>query len=209
MAAPQEYLCKHIPAAGMPEWQDPCWEEAPRHFLSDTVSGGTPFLSTELRLFRDEGQKALFARFLGEDDEVLATYRLHNECLYRQDVFELFIGQTKDPKEYLELEVSPYDLHFVAAVFNDGQGIKLDMGQDIPGFYTQTALMRKDLKTASVWRIPYSAFDKPPAKGQRFYFNAFRIDHHKTRGRSLQALSATGKPDFHVPSAFIPLVFAP
>lgn len=209
MAATQEYQCRHISAPQMPGWQNTCWEKAPQCFLADTVTGGTPFLSTEVRLFRDDGQQALFARFLGEDDEVQATYRLHNECLYRQDVFEIFIGQTENPREYLEIEVSPYDLHFVASVINDGKGIQLDLGHDIPGFETRTCLMRQDLKTASVWRIPYGIFGKPPFAGGCFYFNAYRIDHHGMRGRSLQALSATGKPDFHVPRAFIPLIFTP
>ncbi|MDD4080339.1 MAG: carbohydrate-binding family 9-like protein [Eubacteriales bacterium] len=209
MSATREYPCGQISAPDMPGWQDACWEQAPQRFLADTVSGGTPFLNTEVRLFRDDRQEALFVRFLGEDDEVLATYRLHNECLYRQDVFELFIGQAENPREYLEIEVSPYDLSFLASVKNDGNGIQLDLDRGIPGFKTRTWLLREDLKTTSVWRIPYTAFEEPPAAGKRFYFNAYRIDHHSTRGRSLQALSVTGKPDFHVPLAFIPLVFTP
>ena len=210
MAEAKEYLCKNIKAPEMPGWQDDCWKKAPQRFLSETVSGDTPFLGTEIRIFRDDRQEALFARFLGEDDEVLSTFRLDNECLYDQDVFELFIAQEESRTRYYEIEVSPYDLHFVAEVANpgqDGSGIVLDMDRGIPGFTTRAALMRNDLKTASVWRIPYSAFEKKPGPGTRYYFNAFRIDHHSTRGRSLQALSATGKPDFHVPAAFIPLVF--
>lgn len=207
MAENKEYLCGQISAPEMPGWQDECWENAPQRFLADTVSGKTPFLSTEVRLFRDEGQEALFVRFLGEDDEVLSTFRMHNECLYRQDVFELFIAQGEDLTRYTELEVSPYDLRFTGEVTNLGGRIQLDMDRDIPGFRTRTTLLREDFKTAAVWRIPYDAFEKRPKAGERYLFNAFRIDHHSTRGRSLQALNATGEANFHVTAAFIPLVF--
>ncbi len=208
MAQDKAYLCKHMKAPHMPDWQDNCWEQAPQRFLADTVSGETPFLNTEVRLFRDDGQEALFVRFLGEDDEVLSTFRMHDECLYRQDVFELFIAPGDSLTRYIEIEVSPYDQKFVGWVVNEGAGIELDMDHDIPGLETRAKLMRDVLKTASVWRIPYSAFEQKPKAGSKYHFNAFRIDHHTTRGRSLQALNATGEPNFHVPAAFIPLVFA-
>lgn len=205
MVTSREYQCKHIKASHLPGWQDACWEEAPQRFLLDTETRGTPFLSTEVRIFRDDNQEALFIRFVGEDDEVISTFRLHDECLYKQDVFELFIAEDS-PEQYLELEVSPYDLHFIGDVINDKDGIRLDMGREILGFETRTWLMRKELKTASVWRIPYAAFKRKPAPGNQYLFNAFRIDH-SVRGRSLQALSATGEANFHVPDAYIPLVF--
>lgn len=207
MAASKEYLCKHAKVGEMPGWQDSCWDKAPARPLLDTVTGGTPFLGTEVRLLRDDRQEALFVRFLGEDDEVVSTFRLHDECLYKQDVFELFIAEEK-AERYLELEVSPYDLHFTGDVVNDGAGIQLDMGREIPGFRTRTALLRDAYKTASVWQIPYSAFKKAPKAGESFLFNAFRIDH-SVRGRSLQAMNATGQANFHVTSAFVPLVFTP
>lgn len=206
MTASKEYLCKNIPTSHMPGWQDACWQEAPQRFLADTVTGETPFLNTELRIFRDDGQEGLFVRFVGEDDEVISTFRLHDECLYKQDVFELFIAEDS-PERYLELEASPYDLHFVGDVRHGPEGVRLDMGRELPGFQTRTWLLREALKTASVWRIPYSAFAKKPGEGGRYWFNAFRIDH-SVRGRSLQALSPTAEANFHVPSAFIPLVFA-
>lgn len=207
MPSNKEYPCKHIPAPRLPGWRDACWEKAPQRFLADTVTGETPFLSTELRLFRDDGQEALFARFLGEDDEVLSTFRMHDECLYRQDVFELFIASGDSRTRYLEIEVSPYDLHFVADVVYQKGRFAIDLDREIAGFETRASLMRPGLKTASVWRIPYDAFKTKPKAGARFLFNAFRIDHHSTRGRSLQALSATGEANFHVPEAFIPLSF--
>lgn len=205
MTTSKEYPCKNIKTSHMPSWQDACWQEAPQRFLADTVTGETPFLNTELRLFRDDGQEALFVRFVGEDDEVISTFRLHDECLYKQDVFELFIAEDSLEK-YLELEVSPYDLHFVGDICNDQEGIRIDMGREMPGFQTKTWLLRKKLKTVSVWCIPYSAFAKKPGEGEQYRFNAFRIDH-SVRGRSLQALNPTAEANFHVPSAFVPLVF--
>ena len=202
------YICINTLVPPMPDAGDPLWDKAPKAELHEVVSGRTPFLATEFRLLRDDSQGALFLRFLAEDDEVRSTFRLDDECLYRQDVFELFIADGENEREYWEIEVSPYDLHFTGTVLYEGPGqLKLDMDRDIPGFMTRTVFHRENYLTGSVWRIPYAAFHHPPRAGAEWRANLFRIDHSR-RGEELQAWQATGEANFHVPERFGRICFS-
>lgn len=202
MTEKNRYLCLNLSMPVMPQAQDPVWDQAAQVFLSDTESAETPFLLTELRLLRDDAQQALFVRFKGQDDEVVSTFRRHDECLFEQDVFELFIAEHETLSSYKEIEVSPYDRHFTGLIsFRSPDDFTLNMDWDIPDFITQTDLLRAQNLTFSVWRIPYRAFEVMPKTGQSFRFNAFRIDHSR-RERSLQAWQPSGVPNFHVPERF-------
>ncbi len=208
MTENNRYLCVDVSAPHMPDAADPIWETAKKGELLEVVSGRQPFLATEFRLVRDDSQEAFFLRFLAEDDEVHSTYRMHEETLYRQDVFELFIAEGESLSRYREIEVSPCDLHFTGDVDYRGPGdLKLDMDWDIPGFLTRTRHHREEYRTSSVWRLPYAAFSAKPKSGKSWRMNAFRIDHSR-RGTELQAWQATGEKNFHVPDRFGFLQFA-
>lgn len=200
------YSCFSLPMPHLPKATDPVWEKAPRGQLAEVESGREPFLATEFRILRDDAQQALFLRFQAQDDAVLSTYKMHQETLYTQDVFELFIADGNDLFHYKEIEVSPYDLHFTGKIAYEAEDkINLDMGWYIPGFETFTRFDPKALQTASVWRLPYAAFDRLPKGGDSWRFNVFRIDH-SVRGEELQAWQPTGKRNFHVPEKFGALV---
>ena len=201
------YDCQNLHVPSMPKAEDSLWDKAPKGELLEVVSGKTPFLATEFRFLRDDKQGALFLRFLAEDDEVRSTFRLNEECLYRQDVFELFIAEGETLREYREIEVSPYDLHFTGDVVYEGSGkLKLNMDWDIPGFLTRTCHQKEKNLTSSVWRLPYAAFRTAPRSGTEWRVNLFRIDHSR-RGEELQAWQATGEANFHVPERFGQLFF--
>lgn len=195
------YPCPNAATNGVPKANDPIWDKAPAAPLVENQTGTTPFLATELRLIRDDQAKMLYVRFSGEDDEVHSTYRLHDAPVYRGDVMELFIADTNDLAHYKELEVTPYDVHFDGVIRFAPDGTRdLNMDYDIAGWKTHTALGGNRL--VSVWALPYGAFDVPPATGVSWRFNAFRIDHHSSRGMSLMAWQPTMQPTFHVPDVF-------
>lgn len=200
--APARYPCSNVSLAGLPGFGDACWESAPAASLVDVVGGKRPFLNTEFRILRDDAQGALFVYFSGEDDAVLSTYRLHNETLYTQDVFELFIADTRSLNTYREIEVSPFDIRFTGTITwqEDGRRV-LDMDWAVPGFLTRTAYRAQEHTISAVWMLPYAAFQTPPTPGSSWRFNAFRVDH-SARGEELQAWQATGARNFHVPSRF-------
>lgn len=195
------YVCRNVKTNGMPTADDPLWDLAPTAWLMDTQTGQVPFLATELRLIRDDVVRMLYVRFSGEDDEVQSTFRLHDAPVYRADVMELFIADTNDLTHYKELEVTPYDVHFDGIIRFTGDGVRtLNMDYDITGWETNTKVGGNRL--ASVWALPYSAFDAPPKAGASWRMNAFRIDHHSARGISLMAWQPTMQPTFHVPEVF-------
>lgn len=196
------YACHNLSLPSFPQPQDPCWETAPVAALQEVESGQRPFLYTELRLLRDDAQGALFVRFVGEDDGIRSTYRLHDETLYTQDVFELFLADSDGLDHYKEIQVSPWDLTFTGTIDYPGDGRRLlDMRWDIPGMRTRTRYNREAHQTVSIWKLPYAAFAKAPAPGGSWRFNAFRIDH-SARGEELQAWQHTGARNFHVPERF-------
>lgn len=103
MPEPGRYACHNLSLPPFPGEADACWEQAPAGELLETVSGKRPFLATEFRLLRDDAQQAFFLRFLAEDDEVHSIYRLDEECLYRQDVLELFVAENDTLTHYKEI----------------------------------------------------------------------------------------------------------
>lgn len=201
MKQAERYSCVNISVDDMPRGDDAVWDAAPPVHLSDTQTGETPFLLTELRIMRCDTQEKLLVRFSGEDDEVLSIFRLHDAPLYRQDVFELFIADTDDLYAYKELESSPYDIHFDGTIIYREPGkVLLNLDWDIKGWQSKTVLGSN--RTTAVWSLPYSAFATRPKAGSSWRFNAFRVDHHSTRGISLQAWQPTLQPTFHVPDRF-------
>ena len=157
MSASNRYTCNNVSLPDFPEADNPCWDKVPRGLLSDTVTGNTPFLLTEFRLLRSDTAGAFILRFKAEDDAVRSTFRLHEDCLYRQDVLEVFINEGDDMRRYREIEVSPYDMHFTAAVANlSPDDLKLDMDWDIPGFETKpgSASGKTRQSLSGVFHIP-------------------------------------------------------
>lgn len=196
------YACLNLPLPSFPRADDPAWDKAAPAELLEVESGRRPFLHTEFRLLRDDAAQAFFLRFLAEDDEINSTYRLHDETLYTQDVFELFLADRGGLDHYKEIEVSPYDLTFTGTIdyTEDGRRV-LNMDWGIPGFETKTRFDRAVHQTASVWKLPYAAFAGAPQPRSAWRFNVFRVDH-SVRGQELQAWQPTGARNFHVPDRF-------
>ncbi len=194
--------CRNIPCKFFPDANSPLWKQAERVPFQDVVTGAKPFLATEFSTFRCDESQTLYFLFTGEDDAIQSGFRLRDEPLYREDVFEIFIADTNDLSRYIELEVSPYDVLFDGLITYTADGARnLNMAYDIKNWRTQTIYTEQECRITSVWAIPYAAFSSPPQTGNSWRINAFRIDH-SSRGISLQAWQKTGEPNFHVPDAF-------
>ena len=206
--SPERYSCYDVSLTGFPEASDAAWDKAAPAELKQVVSGKRPFLNTEFRMLRDDKAQALYVRILAEDDAIHATYRLHDEPIYTQDVFEMFISDAKTLDFYREIEVSPYDVTFCGNIsFRSNEDFSLDMDWDTPGFKTRTRFDKENHQTTSVWLMPYSMFKRAPKKGEAWPINFYRIDH-SVRGEELQAWQPTGEPRFHRPAFFGLLEFA-
>lgn len=200
--SPERYPCYNLATNGAPGADDACWEKAPAAELKHVITGRRPFLSTEFRVIRDDKARALYVRILAEDDGIKSTYRLDDEPIYTQDVFEMFISDAGRLDFYREIEVSPYDVTFCGNItFPPESDFVLDMDWETPGFSTLTRYRRDALQTASLWVLPYAIFQNPPKAGTAWPVNFFRIDH-SVRGEELQAWQPTGEPNFHKPRFF-------
>ena len=194
--------CRSIDIEGFPERENNAWLNAEKTSLVDVVSGEEPFLLTRFSIFRSDKQQKLYIMFEGQDDEIHSIYRWLDEPLYMEDVFELFISDENKLDRYIELEVSPYDVHFDGMISYDAKNNRrLDMSYDIVDWQTKTHFDQAKNKIVSIWSLPYSAFTNPPGPGVSWRINVFRIDH-SVRGRSLQAWQQTCEPNFHVPEKF-------
>lgn len=202
MQQPARYQCLNLPCQGMPGMDSPIWDKVPAVSLVEVTSGERPALETSFQLFRDDEAACFYLRFVGQDDEVHSSFTIHDEPIYQQDVVELFMADGDSPISYRELQVSPYDIHFDGIISYDEDGRRhLNMSWDVEGFQSHSRHDRKTEQMHSIWRLPYSAFTRPPKAGESWRFNAFRIDHSAS-GMSLQAWQQTGQPNFHVPDRF-------
>lgn len=198
----KRYACYNQDLKGKFPTTEAQWLKAPKVPLVETESGERAFLHTEVQFLRDDKARILYARFTGEDDGLVSTYRMHDETIYRQDVFELFLCDTQNLNHYKEIEASPYDVHFTGTISFDAQGARsLSMDWDLPGFNTKTHYDEAKRSISSVWAMPYAGFDVPPAPGGSWRVNAYRIDH-SARGIELMAWQMTGACNFHVPERF-------
>ncbi len=199
---PARYSCANVTLPTVPQVADAIWDTVAPGELKEVVSGKRPFLNTEFKVVRDDAAQAFYIKITAEDDGIHSTYRLHDEPLYTQDVFELFISDAGKAEEYREIEVSPYDVTFCGNIlFVSAQEQRLDMNWDTPGFLTTTRYDKKAHQTTSLWVLPYAMFAEKPRVGEAWPFNVFRIDH-SVRGEELQAWQATGERRFHRPEFF-------
>lgn len=184
-----------------------------RFHLSDATNGSQPRLHSDGFIYYDESN--LYVVFHGIDDaRSVATYTRHDDPIYEEDVFEVFLAPVA-VTDYFELEVNPLGTTFDARIHSP-DGVRATMTADISwecaGFWTAT---RKGDGTHGTWVdvvmvIPFSSLDRPtPRPGETWRGNLFRIDRSPEHGDTYSAWCPTLKipADFHVPSVFGELNF--
>ena len=158
------------------ELPDNHWVSLPQRYFRRATDGAEVPQETLVRLRRDGGMLTVEFECLADPFWRQNSYREHNDSLWKQEVFELFIaaGETT-PTRYLELEINPNNALFVGQVHNpDGEGkaIKVRMiPHDEAGIdhsITHT--------TASSWRgemhVPFALVGE---KSTAYRINFYRI----------------------------------
>lgn len=177
--------------------------------LRRATDGGTPRQGTSVAAYYDND--FLTVVFVADDDEVVATYRVHDEPLWQEDVFEIFIAPD-GLTPYFEIEVNPLGTTFDARI-DSPDGVRSTMRADLAWTCTGlfAALRRDDDRTSQlVIRMPFAAVGSSPESGQEWRGNFFRIDRSARHGDEFNAWHPTLKTpaDFHVAAAFGNLRFA-
>ncbi|HEX4441419.1 MAG TPA: carbohydrate-binding family 9-like protein [Thermoanaerobaculia bacterium] len=184
--------------------------ELPPQRLADAVTGRPPRLSTSLRIALRG--RTLCVRFDGRDDGSVATYRGHDENLWEEDVYEVFLAPVDPPHLYFEFEVNPLGTTFDARVDSPDlvrAGMRVDTSWDCSGL--SATVRRHPKRWSAALGIPLDELVSPvPA---RWRANFYRVDRGAPSG-SPDEFSAwspilTSPADFHEARRFGVLTLEP
>jgi hypothetical protein len=191
------------------------WQTTPVAVLVHSLDGEpVPGVRTQVQLGWDERHLYVGARL--EDDDIWSDYTEHDDPLWKQEVFEVFIfgdaaSKTGDPsirRDYLELQVSARGVTFDArfphyrkgdeawdSTWTTAVDVRGDMddrrGQD-EGWTVEAAIDWEEI-------CAQTSASCPPQAGARLRLNLFRLERPREGGSVGLALSPTLVPDFHAP----------
>jgi hypothetical protein len=146
--------------------------------------------------------RVLCVRFDGKDDGVVATYTGHDEPLWKEDVFEVFLSPRQNPTVYYEFEVNPLGALFDARIESPQlhrMTMRVATEWDCPGF--EARVTRREARWSASLRIPLDPLlDEGAAPEWRANF--YRIDRGAADEFSAWSPTFADPPDFHVPERF-------
>ncbi|MFO0594236.1 MAG: carbohydrate-binding family 9-like protein [Myxococcaceae bacterium] len=195
---------------------DPVWASAKEVTLTRSFDGGPTTRKTTFRILWDDTN--LYVAFRAEDTDLWGTLLKKDDPIYNEDVCEVFFDADADGKTYNELQVSPhnvnFDASFVARRSDLAEAMKWESGMTTAVFLKGTIDDDKD--TDEFWsaemKIPIANLTAvphvPPQKGDRWRFNAYRLEHLARRTNvEGQSFSPLFIGDFHALPRFGWLVF--
>ena len=151
-------------------------------------------------------QEFLYAAASFVDRDVWSTMRDHDDPLWKEEVFELFVFGSAPATRYLELQVSPRGVTFDAKFAAHRKGEPAwDSAWRTAVDLRGTLDNRKDrdkgwsVEVAVPWTeiCEHTAMSCPPQPGGTLRINAFRFERPR-KGKTVGlALSPTRVPDFH------------
>lgn len=195
---------------------DEAWKSAPEVTLQGSFDGRPVTRKTTFRAVWDD--EYLYVAFWAEDPDIWGTKRNKDDDIYNEDACEVFLDADGDGATYNELQVSPhnvnFDASFVARRSDLPTAMKWESGMQTAVFVKGT--LDDDSDTDEFWsaemKIPLKNLNTvprlPPQKGDRWRFNAYRLEHLKRRTQiEGQAFSPLYVGDFHHLPRFGWLVF--
>ncbi len=185
--------------------------------------GAVPYETRLRALWAADG---LYLRWDADDPAPWATMTKRDDHLWDEEVVEIFLDPAWAGKDYWELEISPTNVVCDVRMVAPHPTVTSDLTWNHEGL--QTAVRHEKHPDGSPKRwiatafAPWPGFRSlplpatvalPPAPGDAWGFNAFRIERpngpeRPRDGAVNRAWSPTGAPSFHVPAAFRKFVFA-
>ena len=183
--------------------------------------GPVPYRTAFRAAWTDE---AFWFRFDCHDDRPWHTMTRRDDCLWEEEVVEVFLDPEGAGRDYAEIEISPANVVCDVRVRTPWPSLVSDLTWNAEGLDTRVAPWPDG--GAGGWtalgRLPWQALlalssgaaaQLPPRRGDRWAFNVFRIKRPggpaaPEDGAIYAAWSVPDAPSFHVPAAFQPLVFA-
>ena len=183
--------------------------------------GPDRYLTTFRALWNASG---LYVRFDARDETPWFTHTERDAKLWEEEVVEIFLDPAGDGRDYAEVEISPANVVCDLIVRTPWPSLASDPAWNWDGLESRVASTHSD--GATMWTavavLPWSgarglsaaaARCVPPAPGDRWRFNVFRIKRphgpaEPERDAVYAAWSVPEGPSFHVPARFRHLVFA-
>jgi hypothetical protein len=186
---------------------EPGWSHAVAHPLVHSLDG-EPYHERPGAVRWAWDAQALYVAVEIEDPDVWSDYTKHDDPLWKQEVFEVFIFGGPQRQDYLELQVSPRGITFDARFERYRKG-----DEDWDGLWRAAVDLRgtldqrrdRDDGWSAELALPWAELCEhtevtcPPQAGQHFTVNAFRFERPHKRAPVGLALSPPRVPDFHAP----------
>ncbi len=174
--------------------------------------GKTPAFKTQVRMQYDDSMLYILAWM--EEQSVSAAMIHHDDLLFKENAFEVFIDADGDGKDYAEIEINAagtvMDLR-LDKPYKDGG--KADMAWDLPGLRTAVHVrgtMNHGNDTDQGWyaelAVPFTALNGP---GEKFSDHSWRINFLRVEKRQATnsnipdenywAWSPQGTVNMHIP----------
>lgn len=196
-----------------------CWRSSPAVRLTGASNGNAAGPVTLVRARWDASH--LYVAFECEDEDIWGTLANRDDPLYDEEVVEVFLSPTGNLARYLEIEVSPRNVVFDAALHSPQldrrtmttdrewtcEGMQTAVASDAP-VHTTPPAARSATGPPGQWTveiaIPFASLPGAvaPEPGTEWRVNFYRIDRNK-RSRYLAWSPTLRRPaDFHVPERF-------
>ena len=180
--------------------------------FTNTLTGERIGSATATRLMWDDDN--LYVAMRAEDDYLLSKYTDHDDELWHEDAFEIFLDPGGDKKHYYEIQINPAGVVFDSYLpryrkntnaWSSGVVVKTET----EGILNDSS--GKDTGWTAEIAIPFTNLDKgggvPPKSGDEWRVNFFRVNV-TTDAPIYSAWSPPLRGDFHALDRFGSVVFS-
>ncbi len=205
--------------AGEKDWKDADWTEP----FTDIAGSATPQYKTMVKMLRDDTAFYLIAWM--EEPQVSASLKNHDDLLFNENDFEVFLDADGDGSNYAEIEINALgtvmDLKMDKPYLKGG---KPDMGWSVPGLKSAVHIegsLNNPADTDKGWfvemSIPFAALIEPGhhALEHNWRINFLRVEKMKSADSNSPDLreydwtwSPQGVVNMHIPEKWGFLRFA-
>ncbi len=190
---PRHYTCHHTTSPVVIDGllEDPLWEQAPWTEDFVDIEGGSkpaPRFRTRAKLLWDD--QYLYIGAVLDEPHVWATLTQHDQIVFRDNDFEIFIDPNGDRREYYEIEVNAlntiFDLFLVRTYIDGGPALH---GWDCKGLRSAVYVhgtLNDPTDTDRGWSVelalPWAALAEaahcpaPPRSGDIWRMNFSRVE---------------------------------
>lgn len=175
------------------------WRGLHIHTLRDTITDAAPKQATAVKVAWDGADFRVL--FEITDSHIVGTQTKRDGPLWEEEVVEVFLDPVGDLESYFEFEVNPLNTVLDLVARKNRSGYAKDFDWQCEGW--RTAVTRHAKGWCAEMAFPFrSVAAGPPAVGNRWRINFYRIDRPPGAERELSAWSPTGRENFHTPERF-------